>query len=432
MNISDFINNEDQFKGFSLYDCQRNLPSIIDGMKPSQRKVLWTAVNNKKRWKVSSLASVASDYTHYQHGSLSTTIIGMAQDYPNSNNYPLLEKEGQFGTRLDKNGASADRYIYVSLHKNAKLFFNDTDFELLPENVVDGDVVEPKFLMPLVPLVLLNNSVGIGTGFAVNIVPYHIRSIKKAIKEYIECGDIKTTLKPFLNGFMGDITVDGNTITFTGVMEIINTTNIVITDIPPTFNNESYKALLNKLIEKKMINDYENYSKESEWKFVINCPRSTTRKPHDQLISLFGLKKNITQNFTLWDENGYLSDFGNVYNVIKYWVDVRLKWVEKRKKHLICKYNKLIAWNEKQAKFIEYWNTHSKELIKMSKKELVDIIKMDITPVETEIDALLKKPIVSLTKENRESFLKKAEDQKNELHELETKTITEIYLEDLK
>lgn len=100
--ISDFVNKE--LILFSMADNIRSIPSVADGLKPGQRKVLFGCFkrNLQKEIKVAQLVGYVSEKTAYHHGeqSLTTTIVGLAQNFVGSNNINLLSPNGQFGTRL--------------------------------------------------------------------------------------------------------------------------------------------------------------------------------------------------------------------------------------------------------------------------------------------------------------------------------------------
>ena len=98
--ISDFINNE--MIEFSLYDNDRSIPSVVDGLKPSQRKVMYVALkvlNQSTKYKVAQFASEVAKQAEYHHGekSLEEAIVGLAQTFLGSNNIAMLHEAGQFG-----------------------------------------------------------------------------------------------------------------------------------------------------------------------------------------------------------------------------------------------------------------------------------------------------------------------------------------------
>ena len=116
----------------------------------------------KGQAKVSHLADYISEQTAYHHGesSLQTTIIKLAQDFVGSNNINLLEPIGQFGNRLDggKSPAAA-RYIYTKLSPFARLIYHPDDDALLEYlNDEDRKKIEPKWYVPIIPMILVNGA----------------------------------------------------------------------------------------------------------------------------------------------------------------------------------------------------------------------------------------------------------------------------------
>ena len=190
---SEFINKD--LIHFSDYDNKRSIPCICDGLKPSLRKIIYSCFkrNLKKEIKVSQLAGYVSENSNYHHGeaSLYESIIGLAQNYVGSNNVELLEPIGQFGTRLvGGQDSGAPRYIFTKLAQLTSLLFNPQDNPLLEYNNDDGDKVEPLWYIPILPLILINGTNGIGTGFSskipshnpINIIDNLIRIIWRIIK----------------------------------------------------------------------------------------------------------------------------------------------------------------------------------------------------------------------------------------------------------
>lgn len=110
---------------FSNYDIERSIPSMIDGLKTSQRKILYSCFKRNltdKEIRVSQLAAYVSENTSYHHGeaSLQSTIVGMAQDFVGSNNINLLMPNGQFGC-LDPYTKLYDFNLNIKLAKDIKV-----------------------------------------------------------------------------------------------------------------------------------------------------------------------------------------------------------------------------------------------------------------------------------------------------------------------
>ena len=208
--FSEFINRE--YILFSKYDNERSIPHMMDGFKPSQRKVLFGCFKRKLKsdTKVANLTGYLADHTAYHHGeaSLQGTIVNMAQNFVGSNNINLLTPSGQFGTRRmgGKDAASA-RYIFTKLENITRTIFHPDDDDLLEYNKDDGNIIEPEYYVPVIPMVLVNGSEGIGTGWSSSVSNYDPREVIANIRRMIE-GEEPMAMTPSYSGFTGDVSID--------------------------------------------------------------------------------------------------------------------------------------------------------------------------------------------------------------------------------
>jgi DNA topoisomerase II len=357
LQIKEFIKTH--WTEYADYDNRRSLPNIMDGLKITQRKAMYTALSlpdNTKPVKVSQFAAKAAELTAYHHGenSMVTTVVGLAQNFPGSNNYPLLEKHGQFGTRLSTE-AAGERYIHTKLHKNWDRFFKAEDQEIVEYLYDDGDKIEPKYYIPIIPMILINGADGVGNGFKSKILNYDVGDVVYALKELIKYDKVKTPLIPKLNNWHGTIEKVDKQVTFTGKLKIINTTKLHITELPLGYDNEKYKKLLNALIEKRVIKDYQNNSTEDKWDWVIDCPRDTSALGHDKLLELLGLVSKVSENFVCWgvDDSAPIT-FSSPEELIAYWYAERLKLYDASIKDQIKKRKEKIIILNLKIKFIEW------------------------------------------------------------------------------
>jgi Type IIA topoisomerase (DNA gyrase/topo II, topoisomerase IV), A subunit len=373
MRIKQFIDNE--WSAYADYDNRRSLPNLIDGLKITQRKVMFFALSmpkNEKPLKVSQFASKAAADTAYHHGEVSmmSTVVGLAQDHPGSNNYPLLGKEGQFGSRLSAE-ASSPRYIKTWLHANWSRFFIPVDQEIVEHLYDDDDRIEPKFYIPIIPMVLINGASGVGNGFKSSILNYDIESVVKGLKEIIKYGKVKTPLLPSINGFTGKIEKEGRQVTFTGKLSIVHGTKILITELPPGYDNDKYKKILNKLADDKVIKNYKNHSSEDKWEWIIECPRDTTALGEAKLLEKFGLIAKDTENFVGWgvDASAPLT-FETPEALLEYWYAERLKLYDASLKHQIKKTEAGIIRLDLRIRFIQWCLKN--DFRKFSKAEFIE------------------------------------------------------------
>jgi DNA topoisomerase-2 len=198
---------------FSIYDNERSIPNLMDGLKISLRKILYAAFKKgglKTEIKVAQFSGYVSEHSAYHHGeaSLNAAIVGMAQNFVGSNNINLLEPNGQFGGRLQGGKDSAsERYIFTQLNKLTRLIFRHEDDAVLSYINDDGQMVEPVYYAPAIPMILVNGSKGIGTGFSTDVMPHnplHIIAYIRAMLAATPATD-RPVIEPYFKGFKGTI-----------------------------------------------------------------------------------------------------------------------------------------------------------------------------------------------------------------------------------
>lgn len=266
---------------FSNYDNIRAIPSICDGLKPSQRKVLYGVFkrNLVSEIKVAQLGGYVSEQSAYHHGeaSLFSTIIGMAQDYVGSNNINLLQPNGQFGTRaMGGKDSASPRYIFTQMSKITRKIFNKEDDEILKYIIDDGQSVEPEYYMPSIPMILVNGANGIGTGYSTSIPPFKVADIIHNLKVMLYKDDTNykneddtdneddnsiidisfyenypteyVDMMPYYKGFKGSVEkTSDNKYQTVGVFERTNDTTVTVTELPIGIWTQNYKEHLEKL-----------------------------------------------------------------------------------------------------------------------------------------------------------------------------------------
>lgn len=427
--VKDFF--QQQFKPYTIYDTQRSIANVIDGLKITQRKVLYTLLNRgNTSIKVAQLASSVAYETCYHHGEqgISNIICLMAQDFTGSNNINLLEPDGQFGNRLS-NVPAAARYIFTKLMPITKTIFRKDDDLILDYLYDDGQRIEPKFYLPILPMILINGSQGIGTGFASKIFSYNPNDVKRDIINILK-NNPRTKLMPWYKNYKGTISQGDapNQWISKGDLEIVNTTTIRITELPIGYYLDDIKSTLSKLKEKDIIKDYDDNSTESGFDIEVTVPRTTTALSIDKLYELFKLSSKDTENLTLWNVNDKLQVFNNASEIIKYFVDFRLTKYESRRLALIEQTKSLIQDLEERIRFINFYLNNTDVFKNTNKK---DLFKLLTTNNFINIDGLLSMQIYSLTKDKIAELHNKLSLEKKELKGLEKTNATEMYLKDL-
>ena len=443
INIDKFIHQE--LIHFSNYDNLRSIPSLVDGFKPSQRKVLYACFkkNLKSEMKVAQLASYVAEVTAYHHGeqSLVGTIINMAQDFVGSNNLNLLIPAGQMGTRLlgGKDHASG-RYIFTYLNKLTEKIFNKDDEELLDYIEDDGEKIEPIFYLPIVPIILINGAEGIGTGFSTLVPTYDLNDIVIWFKNKL-VGKQTINLEPKANNFKGTIVkYDDTTYISSGICKIEKDI-IIITELPIKLWTSVYKEMLDEFIEEGIIKSFLNYSSETEVHFEIKVSdieyakklyETNDEKGLNSLYKLLKLYKTIKlSNLTLYDTSLKLKTYDNVNEICNEFYKFRLPYYEKRKELLINKYNDEINYLTGQVNFINLVKTNPK-IFNLEEEKMVDfIIKNKIKKYNNSFDYLINMSFKQLSVDNLNKLNNKIKELKEKKKELEKKNGKDLWLYDL-
>ena len=420
---------------YSVYANVRALPSVMDGFKPSQRKVIFGILKRggaipDTGMKVSQLAAAVSQVAAYHHGeaSLEGTIVGLAQDYAGANNLNYLDPLGQFGSRLSPT-ASASRYIFTKLMPAFRKIFKRDDDLILEHQLEDGDQIEPKFYLPILPNVLINGVEGMGTGFATRILPYNPLDLKKYILNHLKGKPRSIKLVPWFRGYRGTITrVDNKQVAIRGKVEKINTTTLLVTELPIGIYQDQYKEHLLKLMEDGYIKDYENRSSSKHFEFELTVPRTTGYADEEELYKKLKLATTQSENLTVWLVNGKVKCFACAEDLVDYFIIERLVYFEARR---LAKLEELAADLEllrEKVRFIEYYLGHSQDVSKMTKVQLEAMLTAD---GYKHIDQLLEIKIYNLTKDQIDKLL---EDVKKSLAEIEyykSTTAVNLYIKDL-
>lgn len=433
--VRDYFNTA--VKTFSLYDNVRSIPRITDGLKPSQRKAVYGTLSrgeNASELQVERLSSLIAAKTDYHHGaaSLIGTIVGMAADkMPGMNNMNLFVPSGQFGSRLTKEPGSG-RYIFSELSPYFRQLFKKEDDCILVPLLSDGEEIEPETYIPLLPMSLVNGASGTGTGHACEIFSYHPEQIRDVVLKVLEGKKVKAgALTPWFRGYHGSVLRNSETgqVTTTGVLEVLNSTTIRITELPLGVYLDSYKDHLNKLEDEEFINQYDDNSSEDSFRFEIRVPRSTTALDHETLLKKFKLVGRGTENFTLWNADGKLQKFETAEAVIEGFVPWRLAKYEDRRLKLIADTNELIRYQSEVVRFIKFYLANTKVFKDTGKADLIALL---LSKNFIDYERLLSMPIWNLTKDKIAELENKLADLKAYLASLEADTSIEMYKRELK
>ncbi|CDO71762.1 hypothetical protein BN946_scf184920.g46 [Trametes cinnabarina] len=463
--LADFINRE--LILFSMADNIRSIPSVADGLKPGQRKVIWSCFkrNLKKEIKVAQLVGYVSEVSAYHHGeaSLMATIINLAQDFVGSNNMNLLMPNGQFGTR-DQGGKdhAAARYIFTELAPIIRNVMHPADDAILTYQQDDGRAVEPEWYMPIIPMVLVNGAEGIGTGWSTTIPSYNPEDIVANIYRLMD-GQEQVPMLPWWRGFTGSIKkVGDNKYDVIGTITKVDDTTIEITELPIHKWTQNFKAELEAMCGEKGDGlDYKEYHNNMNVHFVITMNEKGMEQAEKQgFHEFFKLTTKInTGNMVCFDFDGKIKKYNSAEEIIEDFYPKRLAYYQKRKDFLANELQLQLDRLNNQARFVKM--IVDKELIVANRKK-ADIVaelrrkqfrpfpKVVKAKVHGEIedaaededsgeeegnlsdyDYLLGMAIWSLTKEKIEKLLSQAKEKETELLTLLELTPIQIWRTDL-
>lgn len=451
--VIDFINND--LVLYSMDSCIRSIPSCIDGLKPSQRKILYTLFSlpvsqSRKQMKVFQLGGLVAKTSNYHHGdqSMNETIIKMAQDYPGSNNIPLLERSGQFGSRMENgNDAGQPRYISCCLSEITRYIFPECDDGLLNYKIEDNTSVEPIYYIPIIPFVLVNGCLGLGTGWSTNIPAFSPRDIIKYVKALLK-GKKLNPINSWYRGFNGIIEKTERGWNYTGTLEM-NGHNCLVTEIPLDISISDFQHLINSLMTERevtrknkgketvtklpaIIRNVENENKKdaNSVRFNIEFIGNYTEEEVIDILKLRSTKTNT--NMVLFDDTEKIAHYATIYNIIYDWYTVRKGLYEKRIKALIEKYKKEAVVIGNKARFIKE-NVEETINIRNVPRDDVDMMldERKYDRIDEKFDYLLDMKISYLTKEKYEKLLKELEDVRQKIHYYEHTDVETEWLKDI-
>ncbi|XP_022251044.1 DNA topoisomerase 2-alpha-like [Limulus polyphemus] len=360
---NDFVNRE--LILFSNMDNERSIPSLVDGLKPGQRKVIFTCFkrNDKREIKVAQFAGSVAEHSAYHHGenSLMATIINLAQNFVGSNNINLLQPIGQFGTRLQGGKDSASpRYIFTMLSSLARHIFPSNDDPLLCHLYEDNQKIEPEYYVPIIPMLLVNGTEGIGTGWSTKIPNYNPREIIENIQRMLD-GEEPQPMKPWFKNFKGTIEqLDNQRFVISGEVSVLEKNKIEISELPVRTWTQQYKEqVLEPMLygtEKisPLITDYKEYHTDTTVKFVVSLSEDKLGKIYEEgLHKIFKLQSTITTtSMVLFDHKGVLKRYDSPEEILKEFFNVRLDFYNRRKAYLEGMLSAESRKLENQARFI--------------------------------------------------------------------------------
>ena len=456
----DFINKE--LIHFSKYDCERSIPNVMDGLKISLRKILFAGFkkNLTSEIKVAQFTGYVSEHSGYHHGeaSLNGAIVGMAQNFVGSNNINLFLPNGQFGTRLrgGKDSAS-ERYIYTLLSPITRKLFPNTDDNILNYLDDDGLSVEPTFYAPIIPMVLVNGTKGIGTGFSTEVLCYNPTEIIEYIRGRLMTGEFETTREfiPYYEGFNGSIAnVSEGKFIVRGRHEVVGDDKVRITELPVGLWTDDFKEYLEKLTDttdkngKKVtpiVKDYDDMSKDTTVDITVTMTKGTVKELSSKILDAgtgcTELEKTLklyttmsTTNMHLFDANDKLRKYTSPNDIIHDYFDTRMRLYVERKDYMIKQLERELLILSNKHRYIQETLDGDIDLRRKKRAEITEMLqskKFDTLDNDEDYKYLIKMSMDSVTEENVEKLSNQYNDKLRELEILKETTTEQMWMKEL-
>ena len=423
---SDFIHKD--LIHFSYYNLERSIPSMMDGLKTSQRKILYAAFkrNLTQEIRVAQFAGYVSEHTGYHHGeaSLNETIVGMAQTFMGANNIAWLVPQGQFGTRLQGGKDSASpRYIHTYLQPAVRKLIREEDMDVLNYRDDDGLPVEPEWYAPVLPMLLVNGARGIGTGYSTNIPPCNPKTLKSMLIAWLHGkADLETPLTPYYEGFKGTYTADGAVGVYKKVGE-----EFVVTELPPGEWTADYREWLEKELAEGRIKDFVDTSTDQDINIRI--------KGIEETALLKSLTTKIkTTNMHAFDSKGIIAKYATLNDILKQYAEVRLCLYETRRQHQIKALEEQLPLHTNVVRFIvsQCEDIQVPNLRRKTRMECDSLLEQHgYQTIKGSYDYIMRLPVSSFTKEVSDKHVAEMETIRAEIARLQKATASELWLADL-
>ena len=449
---------------FSVYDNERSIPNLVDGLKTSLRKILYCAFKRRltHEIKVAQFSGYVSENSAYHHGeaSLNGAIVNMAQNFVGSNNLNLLVPSGQFGTRLKGGEDSAsERYIFTYLEPITRTLFLEDDDVILNYLNDDGTLVEPEYYVPILPFILMNGTSGIGTGFSSSIPAYHpldlVKYIRNKLADTNNNYDVSSSViefVPYYEGFLGTVQkIAENKFLIKGKYEVIDENTIRIVELPVGTWTMNYVSFLEELVDggvdkdgKKIapvLKDITNMSTEVNVNITVVFPKGKLSELQKQpaVNDISAIEKMLkltttvsTTNMHLFDSQMRLHKYETVQEIIDAFYEVRMDTYKKRKAAIVNEITNKLLELSNRSKYIQGVLDGSIDLRRKTSKEVDDLLSaFGLTMLENSFSYLRKMQMDSVTSENVDKIMRDSREMQEQLKILVNTSLKQMWLNDL-
>jgi DNA topoisomerase-2 len=437
---SEFVHKE--LVLFSRADVVRSIPSMMDGLKPGQRKVLFAAFKRRltSDIKVAQFSGYVAEHSAYHHGemSLASTIIGMAQDFLGSNTMNLLVPSGQFGTRImGGHDAASPRYIYTRLHDITRRVYMQDDDPLLTYIVEEGQTIEPEWYVPILPMLLVNGASGIGTGWSTSIPSYNPKDIMDNIVKCVR-GQPMVEMTPWYKDFKGRITRTSTGFETHGVYSV-HGNRVRVTELPIGRWTHQAKEYYLSMTEPGhasgiRVRHVSDNSTDTDVVLDIEMTVDDMSKAQEKGIdTVFKLVTKIsTTNMVAFDPSGKISRYTTPLDIIKEYVPVRLAYYDKRLRFLLDTVKRDMSIANAKMRFIEAVMDDRLTVFRVPKRVILENMgRLQLPMIDGSYEPMLRMHIQSFTREHIDGLKNDIDAMAHRVTELEEMTPEKMWIQDL-
>jgi len=435
----------------------------MDGFKPSQRKIFftWLKKNPRDELKVAQFSGAVSELSGYHHGeeSLNKAIVAMAQDYVGSNNLNLFMPNGQFGTRLEGgNDSASPRYIFTELNPLAEKIFIPADKEILTYLDDDGKQIEPEFYIPIIPMILVNGSNGIGTGYSTNVPLFNPVDIAENYLTKLNGGDFQP-IYPYYKGFRGKIIqLSESSFLTKGRYNIKSYKVIEITELPIGRWTNEYKDFLESLLVGKkkennkdvgFLKSVKNGSTETNVYFEIEVSQEVLKQwakdktCSNENIDIIERELQLTSkinlsNMHLFDERNMIRKYSSVMEIMQHFFEVRYGFYVKRKDYLLQELDREITLLQQKVRFLDCVIRREIDVGRSTVEELEALLeekhflKFGDKDSQPNYDYLIDIKIRTITVDHFQRLQAMLQQKSQEHHQISMTSVEEMWKTDLR
>jgi DNA topoisomerase-2 len=390
---------------YHIDTLERMLIGFVDGCKEGGRKTIYTlykkrifTTDNRQSGtvKIKQLSGRVAEYTNYHHNEdmLANSMIKQGQGYVGSNNIPLIYADGQFGTRFQMGDDNASpRYIFGALDPFCKSIFKEIDWALCPYRVDEGKTIEPVYLLPIVPLSIINGGNGLASAFSGYIPPHNPIDCVDYIHAFLneDTHALSKHVLPWWRNFRGEVEVTDGYIYTSGIYEN-KEGDCHVTELPIGTSFQEFKLYLTKH-EYKFT---EHHMVDRPYFIIKNVDK--TYIPEGVMHKKLG--KLGMHHMWCVDEQGLPYKPASIQDMLKRWCEFRLKKYEERKTLLVQQAEYNLKVMENKVRWITAICDDALQPKKYKSKELIEQLVQQNYGGNVEDDSLFGKNLLVDTNAN--------------------------------